>query len=98
MDAGIRLEGASDYGVSEAVYLRDPDENGVEVYWAARSRSGPGHPMVKRRCSHGGSMSKGCWQSWKSKPTPRKLNRVQKTCEHTVSASVMRELGAGKAH
>lgn len=31
--AGIRLEGASDHGVSEALYLRDPDGNGVELYW-----------------------------------------------------------------
>jgi catechol 2,3-dioxygenase len=31
--AGIGLDGASDHGVSEALYLRDPDENGVELYW-----------------------------------------------------------------
>jgi catechol 2,3-dioxygenase len=31
--AGITLDGASDHGVSEALYLRDPDENGVELYW-----------------------------------------------------------------
>ena len=31
--AGIKLDGASDHGVSEALYLRDPDENGVELYW-----------------------------------------------------------------
>jgi catechol 2,3-dioxygenase len=31
--AGIALEGASDHGVSEALYLRDPDRNGVELYW-----------------------------------------------------------------
>jgi len=31
--AGIQLDGASDHGVSEALYLRDPDENGVELYW-----------------------------------------------------------------
>jgi catechol 2,3-dioxygenase len=31
--ANIELEGASDHGVSEALYLRDPDENGVELYW-----------------------------------------------------------------
>ena len=31
--AGIPLDGASDHGVSEALYLRDPDENGVELYW-----------------------------------------------------------------
>ena len=31
--ARIALEGASDHGVSEAIYLRDPDDNGVELYW-----------------------------------------------------------------
>jgi catechol 2,3-dioxygenase len=31
-DAGIRLDGASDHGVSEALYLHDPDGNGVELY------------------------------------------------------------------
>jgi catechol 2,3-dioxygenase len=31
--AGIALDGASDHGVSEALYLRDPDQNGVELYW-----------------------------------------------------------------
>ncbi|HXH61190.1 MAG TPA: VOC family protein [Fimbriimonadaceae bacterium] len=31
--AGVRLDGASDHGVSEALYLRDPDQNGVELYW-----------------------------------------------------------------
>ena len=31
--AGVALEGASDHGVSEALYLRDPDQNGVELYW-----------------------------------------------------------------
>ena len=31
--ADIRLDGASDHGVSEALYLRDPDQNGVELYW-----------------------------------------------------------------
>jgi len=33
MRAKIPLDGASDHGVSEALYLRDPDENGVELYW-----------------------------------------------------------------
>ncbi len=31
--AGIPIDGASDHGVSQALYLRDPDENGVELYW-----------------------------------------------------------------
>jgi catechol 2,3-dioxygenase len=32
VDANISLDGAADHGVSEALYLRDPDENGVELY------------------------------------------------------------------
>ena len=31
--AGIPLDGAADHGVSEALYLRDPDGNGIELYW-----------------------------------------------------------------
>jgi catechol 2,3-dioxygenase len=31
--ANVPLEGASDHGVSEALYLRDPDGNGIELYW-----------------------------------------------------------------
>jgi catechol 2,3-dioxygenase len=33
IDHGIELDGAADHGVSEALYLRDPDQNGVELYW-----------------------------------------------------------------
>ncbi len=33
MAAGVPLDGASDHGVSEALYLRDPDQNGIELYW-----------------------------------------------------------------
>jgi catechol 2,3-dioxygenase len=33
VDANIPLDGASDHGVSEALYLRDPDGNGIELYW-----------------------------------------------------------------
>src|SRR3954464_6666952 len=33
VEAGIPLEGAADHGVSEALYLKDPDGNGVELYW-----------------------------------------------------------------
>jgi catechol 2,3-dioxygenase len=32
MRAGVPLQGASDHGVSEAIYLADPDENGIELY------------------------------------------------------------------
>jgi catechol 2,3-dioxygenase len=33
MAAGIPLDGASDHGVGEALCLRDPDDNGIELYW-----------------------------------------------------------------
>jgi catechol 2,3-dioxygenase len=33
VDAGYPIEGASDHGVSEAIYLSDPDHNGIELYW-----------------------------------------------------------------
>jgi catechol 2,3-dioxygenase len=33
IEAKVPLEGAADHGVSEALYLRDPDGNGVELYW-----------------------------------------------------------------
>lgn len=33
MHSGMQLDGAADHGVSEALYLRDPDGNGVELYW-----------------------------------------------------------------
>ena len=33
IEAGVPLDGAADHGVSKALYLRDPDGNGVELYW-----------------------------------------------------------------
>jgi catechol 2,3-dioxygenase len=33
IDSRVSLTGASDHGVSEALYLDDPDHNGVELYW-----------------------------------------------------------------
>ena len=42
--AGVPLDGASDHGVSEALYLRDPDENGVELYWDRPAEQWPRGP------------------------------------------------------
>ena len=42
--AGIDLDGASDHGVSEALYLRDPDDNGVELYWDRPESAWPRTP------------------------------------------------------
>src|SRR5688572_25490204 len=52
--AGIPLDGASDHGVSEALYLSDPDDNGVELYWDRPEALWPRNPdgslaMVTRR-------------------------------------------------
>jgi catechol 2,3-dioxygenase len=45
MAAGVQLDGASDHGVSEALYLRDPDENGVELYWDRPRQEWPRMPQ-----------------------------------------------------
>lgn len=42
---GIQLDGASDHGVSEALYLRDPDDNGVELYWDRPQETWPRTPQ-----------------------------------------------------
>jgi catechol 2,3-dioxygenase len=42
--AGIRLQGAADHGVSEAVYLADPDQNGLELYWDRPREEWPRQP------------------------------------------------------
>lgn len=69
MDAGIPLDGAADHGVSEALYLRDPDANGVELYWdrAAdqwpRTGEGGGHVHAAARFegADGGTQARiGC--------------------------------------
>ncbi len=44
MTAGVQLDGASDHGVSEALYLRDPDDNGVELYWDRPGQEWPRTP------------------------------------------------------
>ncbi|HSV22225.1 MAG TPA: VOC family protein [Xanthobacteraceae bacterium] len=44
MAAKIPLDGASDHGVSEALYLRDPDQNGVELYWDRPEAQWPRNP------------------------------------------------------
>jgi len=45
VEGGVPLEGASDHGVSEALYLRDPDGNGVELYWDRPQEEWPRTPQ-----------------------------------------------------
>ncbi|PZX52785.1 catechol 2,3-dioxygenase [Algoriphagus ratkowskyi] len=44
MEANYPLTGAADHGVSEAIYLDDPDENGVELYWDRPKDEWPVNP------------------------------------------------------
>ena len=52
IQAKIPLDGASDHGVSEALYLRDPDENGVELYWDRAKEDWPRGPDGKLAMSN----------------------------------------------
>ena len=47
MGAKISIDGASDHGVSEALYLRDPDGNGIELYWDRPKEEWPRGPDGK---------------------------------------------------
>ncbi len=47
--AGVALTGASDHGVSEALYVRDPDGNGVELYWDRPAEQWPRDPEDPKR-------------------------------------------------
>jgi len=62
MSAGVPLDGASDHGVSEALYLRDPDDNGLELYWDRPQEVWPRTPqgklaMFTRRLDLGGLLN-----------------------------------------
>lgn len=60
LNAGIALDGAADHGVSEALYLRDPDENGIELYWdrprAEWPRAADGSPTMYTRALDVGAL------------------------------------------
>ena len=43
-EAKIPLDGATDHGMSDALYLRDPDDNGIELYWDRPKESWPRGP------------------------------------------------------
>jgi catechol 2,3-dioxygenase len=63
LEAGVDLGGASDHGVSEAIYLQDPDGNGIELYWDRpeeewpRPPSGEGVAMGSRPLDLGGLLA-----------------------------------------
>ena len=45
ISAGVRLDGASDHGISQALYLRDPDGNGIELCWDHPPEECPRTPL-----------------------------------------------------
>ena len=65
LEAGVQLDGAADHGVSEALYLHDPDGNGVELYWDRpkdqwpRTSAGDGYRVVGGRSDRHGSPCRG---------------------------------------
>ncbi len=44
LDYGVTIDGYSDHGVSQAIYLRDPDQNGIEIYWDRPREAWPVNP------------------------------------------------------
>jgi len=66
VQAGIPLDGASDHGVSEALYLRDPDENS-NCIGTGRKNNGRATPTDRWRCSPSGSISTTCCASAKAR-------------------------------
>jgi catechol 2,3-dioxygenase len=73
--AGVPLDGASDHGVSEALYLRDPDENGLELYWDRPQNLWPREPngslaMYTRRLDLAGLLAEGAIESPAQVPEP----------------------------
>jgi catechol 2,3-dioxygenase len=65
--SGVELDGAADHGVSEAIYFRDPDSNGIEIY---RDRAPEDWPrdasgtlsMVNRRLDLDALLAEGALQ------------------------------------
>ena len=69
-DSGVRLTGASDHGVSEALYLDDPEGNGIEIYWdrpeAEWKRTGDRVEMFTHRLDLNDLLAASSGKAWKT--------------------------------
>ncbi len=79
IEANIPLEGASDHGVSEALYLRDPDDNGVELYWDRPKEQWPRSRTASSQWSPSGSIWSICCASWRRR-SGKSWKRSQSPC------------------
>lgn len=99
---GVALEGAADHGVSEAVYLSDPDGNGVEVYadrpveawdWAA-----PGElRIVTRRLNRGDLSAAAAGRRWTGAPARARIGHVHLRVGNPPAAQAFLERALGFA-
>ncbi|WP_243698636.1 VOC family protein [Paracoccus alkanivorans] len=76
---GLRLSGASDHGVSEAIYLDDPEGNGIEVYWdrpeSEWKREGDRVEMFTMRLDLNGLTASGIGE-WRGAPSGSRVGHV----------------------
>src|SRR5438093_9560378 len=63
------IDGATDHGVSEAIYLRDPDGNGIELYRDRPESEWPRPPTAPSPCRRGRWISRACWPRRNDRPT-----------------------------
>ena len=91
--AGLTLDGASDHGVSEALYLRDPDENGVELYWDRLPSNGLAPRMATSQWLPSHSILK-----ISSPPHPRLQGMLERVIRHVapLRTIALRLVAAGR--
>ena len=95
--AGIPLDGASDHGVSEALYLRDPDENGVELYRDRPQEEWPRNPDGSLAMFTSAPRSRGPAHRLTGSAPRRATGAVVATLAHLRGVSPGRTRGAAVA-
>lgn len=94
--AGIRLQGAADHGVSEALYLADPEGNGIEVYADRPAESWPREgdriPMVTKALDLDALMADAA--PWRGMPDSGRIGHLHlRSTDHEAAAARFRQWG-----